>query len=77
MAMPELLFLGGKLVDKLGADDVFDADESRMLLVRVIDDALANIPADMGAVVLGYHLTPHIAAVEMEAADMLMGGRQR
>jgi hypothetical protein len=31
----------------------------------------------MGAVVLGYHLTPHIAAVEMEAADMLMGGRQR
>jgi hypothetical protein len=48
-----------------------------MLLVGVIDDALANIPADVGAVVLRYHLTPHVAAVEMEAADVLVDSRQR
>jgi hypothetical protein len=48
-----------------------------MLLVGVIDDALANIPADVGAVVLGYHLAVYVAAVEMEAADVLIDSRQR
>jgi hypothetical protein len=75
--MPKLLFLNGKFFEKLGADYVFDSDKARMLLVRVIDDALANIPADMGAVVLGYHLTVYVAAVEMEAADVLIDSRQR
>jgi hypothetical protein len=75
--MPKLLFIGGKLLEKPGADDIFDADESRMLLVGVIDDTLANITVDVGAIVLGYHLTVYVAAVEVEAADMLIDGRQR
>jgi hypothetical protein len=75
--MPKPLFVGGKLREKPGADYVFDADESRMLLVGVIDDALANITVDVGTVVLGYHLTVLVAAVEMEAADVLIDSRQR
>jgi hypothetical protein len=48
-----------------------------MLLVGVIDDALTNILAEVGAVVMGDHLTADVAAVEMEAADVLVDSRQR
>ena len=69
VAVPELLFFGRQVHEGIAGDDVLDAAELGGQIVRVIDDALDEVVADDGAVVVGLHLVRHLAVDEVEAIE--------
>ena len=70
VAVPEFFLIGRQRFEDLRADDVFHTDQSRIFLFRVIQDALQDFVAQMRAIVLRDELAFHIAAVEMNAANV-------
>lgn len=52
MRVPELPFLGIQLLIKVWFDQIFDADQSRVGPITVVDDALANVFIHMRTVVV-------------------------
>lgn len=55
MRVPELLLIFLQCVVKARSDHVLDANDSRGLLGRVVEDALANFVVEMCAVVVRFY----------------------
>src|SRR5205809_6719281 len=70
MAVPELLLFRGQRFENFRADDVFDPDQTRARLVRIVNDALQDILRLRRTIMFGNDLPAHIATVKVNTAHM-------
>lgn len=78
MRVPELAFFGIEGGVELGGDHVFDADETSVGGGGVVDEALADVVRDVGAVMVCFDGAGGVGGVDVECvevcADVVYGG---
>ena len=70
MTVPEFFLFLGQPCEQFLRDDVLDAHDFRVVIVAVEDHTLNQVFIEMAAVVMRFHLTLHVAAVEVKAIEI-------
>lgn len=77
MAVPQLALFPIKGVVEFAGNHVFHTDESRRVIGRVVDQALADIGGKMGAVVVGFDRPTGIGSVNVKSIEVSADGLDR
>ena len=70
VAVPKLLLLTVECLKKILGDHVFHADEAGALVWRVVNQTLANLLAEVCAVMVGLHMSASVLGIDVEAIEV-------